>query len=483
MQRAPFFDVRIGGATAERRLGRDELVAAVLADVAAGRLPPGARLPPVRALHLRLGISKNTAQAAYEELVARGVLETRPREGVFVARPGSLGGDAHDGVPLRCAAAAPVEVRPTRLSRRRPGPGVLQLSKVFIDPTLLPRDRLADCLRSVLHQPGLHELYDDQGHAPLREAIAARLRSRGMDVRADDVVTTVGSQQALDLVGRCLQGRRIAVENPTYQYARPLFEAQGHAVVGLTLDPFEGVPLPHWEDVIVRERPSLAYLVTSFQNPSGYSYGTDELLAVLELSARHGVALFEDDWGSDMLSGTEYRPTLRALGGREVLYANSFTKKLLPSLRMGFLVGNERTVPALVEAKRLSILGHSMLQEAALFEFLDRGYYDAHLAKLHEELDRRYHACLEALHEHMPAGVRWTTPGGGPTLWLELPRVVPLRELEARLAARGIWVDLPGLHFLGRPHLHGFAVGYAYNSPERLGQGLVALGEELRTWL
>jgi DNA-binding transcriptional MocR family regulator len=433
----------------------------------------------VRALHLRLGISKNTAQAAYEELVARGVLETRPREGVFVARPNA---DVREWEPLRCAAAAPVEVRPTRLSTRQAPPGALPLSKVFIDPALLPRERLADCLRSVLHQPGLQELYDHQGYPPLREAIAARLRGRGMDVRADDVVTTVGSQQALDLVARCLQGRRIAVENPTYQNARPLFEAQGHAVVGLTLDPFEGVPLSHWDDVVARERPSLMYLVTSFQNPSGYSYATDELLAVLELSARHGAALFEDDWGSDMLSGTEYRPTLRALGGREVLYANSFTKKLLPSLRIGFLVGNERTVPALVEAKRLAILGHSMLQEAALFEFLDRGYYDAHLARLHEELDRRYHACLEALHEHMPAGVRWTTPGGGPTLWLELPRTVPLRELEARMAARGIHVELPGLHFLGRPHLHGFAIGYAYNPPERLREGLAALGQELRTW-
>jgi DNA-binding transcriptional MocR family regulator len=480
MQRAPFFDVRIGGATAERRVGRDDLVAAVLADVAGGRLPPGARLPPVRALHLRLGISKNTAQAAYEELVARGVLETRPREGVFVARAEA---DAREPAALRCAAPAPVEVRPTRLTSRRAAPGVLELSKVFIDPTLLPRERLADCLRSVLHQPGLHELYDFQGYPPLREAIAKRLQGRGMDVRPDDVLTTVGSQQAIDLVGRCLQGRRIAVENPTYQNARPLFESQGHSVVGLSLDPFEGVPLAHWEEVIVRERPSLMYLVTSFQNPSGYSYATDELLAMLELSARHGVALLEDDWGSDMLSGTEYRPTLRALGGREVLYANSFTKKLLPSLRMGFLVGNERTMPALLEAKRLSILGHSTLQEAALFEFLDRGYYDAHLARLHEELDRRYHACLEALHEHMPAGVRWTTPGGGPTLWLELPRVVPLRELEARMAARRIQVELPGLHFLGRPHLHGFAIGYAYNPPERLGQGLAALGEELRTWL
>jgi DNA-binding transcriptional MocR family regulator len=476
--RTPWFHVRLGGGAAGRRIGRDDLVDAVIADIEAGRLPRGARLPPVRALHHRLGISKNTAQAAYEELVARGVLQTRPREGVFVAAP-----TPPAAFSIACAPAPKARVRPTRLHASVPARDMLLLSHVFIDPDLLPRDKIADCLRSVLHQPGLPTTYDFQGHPPLRAAIASRLRDRGMEVDADDVVITVGSQQALDLVGRCLEGRRIAVENPTYRNARPLFESQGHAVVGLPLDPFTGLPLDEWEDLVARERPALAYLVTSFHNPTGYSYATDELQRVLEIASRHDMALFEDDWGSDMLSCGEYRPTLRALGGREVLYANSFTKKLMPSLRVGFVVGSPSTVPALVEAKRLSILGHDALQEQALFELLDRGYYDAHLSRLHEALDARYHACLDALVELMPAGVRWTTPGGGPTLWLELPHAVDLPALARQLAARKVHVELPGLHFTGTPHLHGFAIGYAYSRPERLRQGLQVLAEELCKWL
>ena len=103
---------------------------------------------------------------------------------------------------------------------------------------------------------------------------------------------------------------------------------------------------------------------------------------MLELCARHGVAILEDDWGSDMLSGGEYRPMLRALGGKDVLYVNTFTKKLLPSLRVGFVAASPELVPTLVAMKRLSTLGNAWLTEAIVAEFLDRGYYDTHLAQL-----------------------------------------------------------------------------------------------------
>ncbi len=101
---------------------------------------------------------------------------------------------------------------------------------------------------------------------------------------------------------------------------------------------------------------------------------------MLELCAKHGVAILEDDWGSDMLSDGEYRPMLRMLGGKDVLYVNSFTKKLLPSLRVGFVAASPALVPTLVAMKRLSTLGNAWLTEAVVAEFLDRGYYDTHLA-------------------------------------------------------------------------------------------------------
>src|SRR6188508_245553 len=149
---------------------------------------------------------------------------------------------------------------------------------------------------------------------------------------------------------------------------------------------------------------------------------------------------------------------LRMLGGKDVLYVNSFTKKLLPSLRIGFVAASPELVPTLVAMKRLSTLGNAWLTEAIVAEFLERGYYDTHLQALQRALDIRYAACLESLDELMPEGVRWTRPGGGPTLWLELPRSVGYAALEAYLGHRGVWISNAGAVYVGEPHLHGFRI-------------------------
>jgi DNA-binding transcriptional MocR family regulator len=144
------------------------------------------------------------------------------------------------------------------------------------------------------------------------------------------------------------------------------------------------------------------------------------------------------------------------------------------------LVAHRSLVPSLISMKRLSTLGNAWITEATVAEFLARGYYDSHLASVQRELDARYTACLAALAELMPDGVRWTTPGGGPTLWLDLPRRIDLATLEARLAAREVLIERQNAAFLGEPHLNGFRVSYAFHPPERLRRGLEILADELR---
>jgi len=252
-------------------------------------------------------------------------------------------------------------------------------------------------------------------------------------------------------------------------------------VVGLPFNPFTGIDMDDWRQRIAARRPGALYLVTNFQNPTGYSYGTAELMSLLNLSREFQFGLIEDDWGSDMLSYSEFRPPLRSLGGDSVLYVNSFTKKLLPSLRIGFLLCNPRIRDALLVAKHAAMLGNPSLTEVALFEFLDRGYYDAHLRNLQTELDSRYHACLAALQALMPAEVRWTTPGGGPILWLEIPRDVDLVALAERLGKRQVSLEArTGDWFFGAPHLHGVRIGYAQCDSKRLTMGLEILADEIR---
>jgi 2-aminoadipate transaminase len=472
MSRAPYVGIHV--ASGERRATAADIVASVQREIAGGALPAGSRLPPVRALEKQLGLSKNTAQAAYDELVARGLVEAREREGVFVLAASRL------AAPAPVAAPPMAEFIPPPLSRQDfPPRGVTALSTVFIDPELLPTERLAECARSVLRER-MPAQYDAQGYRPLREAIAKRLIARGLEVTADEVVITTGSQQSLDIAARSLVTRRIAVESPVYGYAKLLFQSLGHELVGLHLDPFRGIDLERWDRAFAR-KPALAYLISSFQNPTGYSYTSAEMRGVLELAERHGVAILEDDWGSDMLSDGEYRPMLRMLGGKRVLYVNSFTKKLLPSLRIGFVAATPELVPTLVAMKRLSTLGNAWLTEAVVAEFLDRGYYDTHLTALQRALDVRYASCLAALDELMPDGVRWTRPGGGPTLWLELPRSIDYPALEAHLARRGVSVSNASAVYIGEPHLHGFRIAYAYLPESQMRSALTILGDAIRT--
>lgn len=473
-QHTPYHTFSIQSAAAGRRPTAMDLVESVLRSRREGRLPAGARLPPVRAIERQLGVSKNTVQCAYDELVARGVCVAREREGVFVAHDAA----EREAVVSRSAAAPRVVATPA-LS----GPAAsdaIKLSSVFIDPALLPRERLADCARSVLRTPGLDAFYDPQGYAPLRAQIAERLSARAMAVEPSQVIITTGSQQALDIVVRALATRRVAVEDPVYSHARFLFENLGATLSPLRLDPFEGIDLDGWRAVIERDAPSLLYSITRFQNPTGYSYQPHELDALLALSERTGMGLLEDDWGSDMLSDGDYRPTLRALGGDNVLYANSFTKKLLPSLRVGYLVAPRALVPTLVAMKRLSTLGNPWLTEAVLSEFLDRGYYDTHLRAVQAALDARYARCLDALSARMPEGCRWTLPGGGPTLWLEVPRSVDVQRISAQMAARGANIESAAAHFAGARHLNGFRVSYAFVGEADLDRALTILGDELR---
>lgn len=480
MTNQPYLRLNLVSATPGRLTSAAELSAAIGQQLRQERVAAGCRLPPVRVLAHQLGISKNTVQAAYDELVAQGIVESRARSGLFVATT--------DNPPVvRAGRTVPVpELISSPLPRARANTGrgqapLINISSVFIDPELLPQSRIAACFRSVLKQPGWPTpFYEAQGFRPLREKIAERLKKRGIQAEAAHIVTTVGSQQALDLVCRSLARKKVGLENPAYGLGMQLLRMSGVQPVGLPLDPFAGLDLKVWRSQLRRHRPSLVFLTTNFHNPTGYSYSSAELDQILDLSQEFSFGILEDDWGSEMLSFSEFKPSLRARGGDQVLYVNSFTKKLLPSLRLGYLAGNSLTAPLLVQIKALSCLGLSPIIEAVLFEFLDRGYYDAHLKVLQAELDERYGSCLETLRQTMPAEVKWTTPGGGPSVWVEVPKRVDLNRLQARMAGKGYLLGTMDDWFLGHPHLNGFRLGYALLPPGVMRPGIEVLAEMLR---
>jgi 2-aminoadipate transaminase len=446
-------------------------------EIESGRTPEGARLLPVRVIQHQLGVAKQTVARAYEELQQRDLVVNKPRLGYYVAAVRQT----RAAVIKNQFAPAIQTIHATLPPAQRTSPDDIFLGNVFIDKDLLPLAQIQKCFQSVLKAPGLHYMYDNQGFEPLRKVIAKRLQSRGIPAHAEHIVITTGSQQALDISVRALAQKSIATENPAYGVGKLLFEMNQMEVTGLPIDPFNGVDLNKWEQIISSRRPAALYLTSNFQNPTGYTYTSSEVSSILDLAQKYKFGIIEDDWGSDMLSFSEFRTPIRALAGDNVLYLNSFTKKLLPSLRIGYLVGNEKNIAALLAAKRVSSLGGPTLIEAALFEFLDRGYFDQHLKKLQAALDERYRICLNLLRDLMPDSVRWTQPGGGPILWLELPKQINLQELAAATAKKRVFLDMRTQDwFFGKPHLHGTKIGFAQNSVPKLQKGLEVLSNEIR---
>ncbi len=473
-----YLRMRIESMTQGHSIRAADIVASIQKEILNNPSAQGCRLPPIRVLAHQLGLSKNTVHAAYEELISRDLVISKKRQGFFVQTP-----DPYPP-PKRSFQAGQASFR--QLFPPLPyfeSEDLIHLGNVFVDPQLLPTQQLTECCHSVLNQPGLFNRYDTQGYPTLRQKIAQQLRQRGIPAHEDHIVVTSGSPQSLGIVCLALQNRHIALETPIYPVRKRFLELNSYQVTGLPIDPFCGIDLDLWENAIATEKPNLLYLVSSYHQLTGYSYTTQEMERILELSQKYNFGILEDDWGSDLLSFSEYRAPLRTLGGENVIYMNSFTKKLLPSFRIGYLLGNEENIEVLKAAKHALSLGNSSLIETVLFEFLDRGYYESHLKQLHLNLDKRYQNCLMQLRKRMPKEVKWTTPGGGTTLWLEIPKEIQLSQLKNNLLERQVKIADPIEKSVGSSSLHGFLLGYAYLPEEKLNQALRILGEEINKFL
>lgn len=489
---APHLRLALGDAARYRAPGNS--LPATLAAVLAPQLhaaAPGARLPTTRGLALQLGVSPTTVAAAFQLLEGASLI-ARDGRGFCVAADRRRAAPPPEAPPPPVLAPVVAANRPARGA-----PGYLTLSSAFLDPRLAPRAELAACMRRALRSPGLATYADAQGSLALRQLISLRLRRAGIAALPEHLLTTIGSQQAIELVFSSLVTRRVATEDPSYLAARALLQRRGFAVTPLPITPFAPLDGPPgaargpalgsldpalWRRRLTADRPALAYLTSSYQNPTGTSYTTRELGQILGWSRELGFGLLEDDWASDMLPHGRGKPTLRALGGPSVLYVNAFTKKTLPSLRVGFIAADEHTLPSLLQAKKLAINGSPALLEEALCYFLADGHYDAYLQRAQRELAARYRHCLAALAALMPASVRWTLPGGGPLLWLELPRHVRIDELLVELAERKVLINSQRAAFSDEaaPHLHGFALGYAFPDRQEMTAGLELLADGLR---
>jgi GntR family transcriptional regulator/MocR family aminotransferase len=461
----------------------------VVERVQTGAFPSGYRLPPTRALARVLGTHRNTVVRAYEDLLGAGFVESTVGRGTFIARqpaprapaaPQSAGRLPWDSLLSRVATAESL-TRDDRLPQRGFGGDLVNLSRLMPSPDLLPDELLRRCLEHVLRAHGSRVLsYAARDGAPrLRAAIAADLARQGVPAAASDIVVTSGSQQALDLVVRALvnPGEPVLVDESTYSGALKVIALGGARILGVPSDD-EGPSLDALER-LGRAGAKGLYLMPNAHNPTGATISAARREALVGWSRRAGVPLIEDDYVADLdLDGRPPPAAMRALDG-DVIYIGTFSKRLAPALRVGFIVAPTALRPRLVALKHAVDLGNSELLQQALAEFLERGYLTAHLQRTLPEYRRRRDALEEGLGRHLPRPLAWRRSEHGVALWMPLPPPLDPRAVFEEAQRRGVIVHPSTLNMVEERREGGVRLTFCSEPPERLMEGARRLGRAL----
>jgi GntR family transcriptional regulator / MocR family aminotransferase len=471
---------------------RQMLVAAILD----GQMSVDTALPSSRELADQLSVARNTVVLAYQQLVEEGYLISRERSGHFV-NPAILEG-RQGFVPPQTVAANEAVGRPdwTRRIARLPS---LQRNIVkqaswqnyefpFIygqfDQTLFPTSDWRECCMKALSvmeirnwAPDLIERDDDTLIQQIRTRVLPR---RGVFAMPDEIVVTMGAQQALYLIADLLANERttIGFENPGYPDARNIFLNRNAPLLPLPVD--EGGVRPV-ADAHLLAQCDYVYVTPSHQCPTTATLPLERRHALLELAQKHDFVVIEDDYESENNFSGGPHPALKSLDTADrVLYVGSLSKSFAPGLRLGYVVGPRDLIRELRALRRLMVRHPAAYIQRAFATFLALGHHDALLRRLAFAYKERAEALKAALDAHLPE-VRHARITGGSSCWVEGPPWLDATRLAAEAEAHGILIELGSVFFMeGLEQRQCFRMGFSAIKIEKIEPGVRALAELVR---
>jgi len=417
--------------------------------IRSGVYRPGDRLPSIRRLHSRSGLSITTVYHAYIELETRGWVEARRKSGYFVA---PRAGHRLPPPELKQHRARATRVTVDALAREivaaMGDPPMLQFGGTITAPALLPTREVHRCLRGLSPErmQRLLSTYEDPtGCVGLKQQIARRHLNLPLAPALEDIVVTNGCIEAVSLCLRAVAGPgdTIVVESPTYPWFLQVIEDLQMRALEIPTDPQQGIDLDQLEAALVRHHVRACLLVPNFHNPLGFVMSARRKQALVEMMAARDLPIIEDDIHGDLFFGDARPPSLKVFDRRGlVLYCSSFSKTLAPGLRIGWTLPG-RFAAAVTRLKVDLSIATPGLTQHAVGAYLQGGAYERHLRRLRQALKRQA-ACLgAAIARHFPDGTRATRPEGGLTLWVELDRAVSGLDVFQQARRQGIAI-LPG---------------------------------------
>jgi GntR family transcriptional regulator / MocR family aminotransferase len=372
--------------------------------ILSGELTGGTRLHASRAMAQQLGVSRNTVTQAIDQLVAEGYLETRLGAGTYVT-----GGLAATDRGTRRVDVTPLHIsdRARRFPLRSEISDEVAVPKLFQpgvpDLALFPDAAWRRVTNRWLEEPATRGYGDAAGFRPLREAIAAHLRqTRGVSLGADNLIIVEGTRAGLAMIADVLvdPGDAVAVEDPGYEAVRDTVLAAGGTPVPVPIDA-DGF------DVAQAPRSArFAYVTPSHQYPLGVVMGLRRRLELLAWARDAGAYVVEDDYDAEFRYDGAPLPALQGLDESRVIYVGTFSKTLVPGLRIAWIVVPDALREAMLAARRVVAAGPSYALHAALAALVGEGHFALHVRRASAHYRERRDALVQALEQRLGGFVR-----------------------------------------------------------------------------
>lgn len=483
-----FFPLRF---VAERGL-QEQLRESMVSAILAGHFASDRPLPSCRKLAAQLSVSRNTVNAVYESLVDSGYIRSLPKKGFFLdaayadtAERDALhaetdGEKRSDGAP---DWESRFQLRPGLMSSvakpqdwaRYPYPFIYGQPMRDLFPLERWRQSSRRALRTESVGTWLNDRFDRDDEMLIEQLRSRVLPKRGIWAQANEILITIGSQNALYLLAALLMSRKttVALETPGYRDALSIFKLHGANIQLHGLDA---------EGIIID--PALAksdyvYLTPSHQVPTGISMSAGRRAQLMEMSARNDQIIIEDDYDAEFNLDRHALPAIKAddAAGR-VIYISSLSKAFSPGLRLGYLVADADLIDELRALRRLMYRHPPLNNQRMLAEFLAQGYFDVHLRGFRAEHARRRDVLEKALRTDLDA-CRRIGSASASAFWLAAPSGVDTRKLAWAAAKKGVIVEHGEQFFLGGGVAPSNFMRLGFNAIEadRIGPGVGILAE------
>jgi 2-aminoadipate transaminase len=315
-----------------------------------------------------------------------------------------------------------------------------------------------------------------EGYKPLREAVQAKMAQKEIESHPDRILLTTGSQQSIDLFARVMlsPGDIVLTENPTYLSALQVFQSYGANVVSVNGDE-QGMDPEDLEGKLKELRPKFIYIIPTFSNPDGKVWSTERRKKLVELCYRYDVIVLEDDPYGDIQfhEGEVYSPVASFDHNHShVLYTSTFSKTVVPALRTGWITGPLEVIGMMAQAKQMTDLHSSSIDQQALYYLLRDFDLNHHIQLLRSEYYKRMTIMRDYLNKLEPGLFTWKEPKGGMFIWVKGVEDLNTTSLLNQAVKKGV-AFVPGAPFyVEKPELNTFRLNFSHSTPENIKIGM-----------